>query len=111
MPEIQITEDQHFVPKFYLKRFADSQGFLDVLDVKKRQLARRRSYGGVCYDKFFYGAVTGQQDEVSRVIEKWLQQIESEVARKLPGIIKKILAYEHIDDEDRYILTVLLSML
>lgn len=111
MPETQITKDQHYVPKFYLKRFADSQGFLDILDVKNRRLASRRAYSSVCYDKFFYGAVTGQQDEVSQVIEKWLQQIENEVGQKLPHIIKKILAYEHIDNEDRYILAVLLSML
>lgn len=75
----QITEKQHFIPKFYLKRFADNRGFLETIDVKKRQLGSKRPYPSVCYSSYFYAANTGVPDDLSQVIENWLQQIESAI--------------------------------
>lgn len=107
----QITEKQHFVPKFYLKRFAEPQGFLQVFDVKKRALLPQRPYGGVCYSSFFYAAKTGKADEMAQLIETWLGEIENYIATRLPPIIEKLLNYDHIDEDDRYTVAVLLSML
>lgn len=33
MAEDQITKKQHFIPKFYLKNFADNNEFLQVFDI------------------------------------------------------------------------------
>lgn len=107
----QVTEKQHFVPRFYLKRFADQQGLLRVLDIKNRKVLPQRAYGSVGYASFFYAARTGKADEISQHIESWLGEIENYTASKLPRIIEKLLNLEHIEEDDRYTVAVFLSML
>ncbi len=34
----QVTEDQHIIPRFYLKRFANEKNFLQVMDSQKKVL-------------------------------------------------------------------------
>ena len=83
----QVTEKQHFVPEFYLKLFADG-GFIQVLDVKNRRLAKARPYGSVCYQKFFYAEETGLEDEVSQAIEEFFGVLETRVAAEFPQVIE-----------------------
>ena len=49
----QITEAQHFVPRFYLKLFA-RQGKIQVLDARAKRIGKPRSPASVCYRPFFY---------------------------------------------------------
>jgi len=105
------TKKQHFIPRFYLKNFADSKGFLQILDVKNNRLGSQRPYQGVGYEHFFYAAETGVPDELSQHIEEWLKQYEDAIARDLPDIIKKILGTEPITEDDRYVLASLMCML
>ena len=107
----QVTEKQHFVPKMYLKRFANEQGMLNVLDVKDLKIIKPHPYQGVCYKSFYYGANTGRFDEASQIVEKLLGMIENFLAQHLSGIIKRIVGYEQIESSDRYILSILMSML
>lgn len=107
----QVTEKQHFVPKFYLRRFAEGNGLLTPLDVKTFLKRPRRHYSGVCYASFFYAAKTGVKDTISQDIEKWLQQVESYVAKNIELAIPRIINMERITDDDRYSISVLLSML
>ena len=44
----QITGKQHFVPRFYLKRFA-KEGQIQVFDVRAKRIGKPRPYGSVCY--------------------------------------------------------------
>ena len=46
----QITKDQHFVPKFYLKQFAREKK-IQVFDVRARRIGKPRPYVSVCYEK------------------------------------------------------------
>jgi len=105
------TSKQHFVPQFYLKRFADEKKFLQVLDLKNKRIGSPRPYPSVGYEHYFYAAETGTPDEVSQHIEHWLRAHESVISNDLPKIIEKILNQEHIDDNDRYILSALMCML
>lgn len=107
----QITEDQHFVPRFYMERFANSKLFLSVLDIKQAKIVKPRPYSGVCYKKFYYGQKTGVQDEVSQQIENWFTGIENDIARSLPTIYDKIISYKQITDEERYLISTLSAML
>ena len=84
----QITKDQHFVPRFYLKRFA-REGQIQVFDKRAKRIGKPRPYASVCYDKFFYAARTGVQDETSQAFEDLFGQIESVIADALPGVIKR----------------------
>lgn len=105
------TKVQHFVPQFYLKNFADGEGCLDVLEIKNTRMAKRRPYQGLGYEHFYYARNTGVSDELSQQIEKWLKSTEDILAKALPKIIEAILGNKHIEDDDRYILSVLMSML
>ena len=84
----QITEAQHFVPRFYLKLFA-RQGKIQVLDARAKRIGKPRSPASVCYRPFFYAAGTGVQDEISQAFEGVFGQIESVVAKAFPGIIER----------------------
>jgi hypothetical protein len=106
-----VTQDQHYVPRFYLKRFADSKNFLQVLKVKDKILLPPRPYSSVCYGSFFYAAKSGKQDEISQGVEKWLKWVEGYIAGKLAEIIDKIHTTQPITDGDKYVLSVLFSML
>lgn len=107
----QRTEHQHYVPRFYLKRFADPKNFLQVLDVKAATLRPARPYASVCYGSYFYAAKTGEGDDASQQIERWLKFVEDYVARNLQYIIDKIYMTEPITSADKYVLSVLCSML
>ena len=94
----QITKNQHFVPRFYLKRFA-RDGQVHVFDVRAKRIAKPRSYTSVCYEKFFYAAQTGVQDDVSQTYEDVFGQIENVIANALPEIIERTIACQLTDDD------------
>lgn len=107
----QVTEDQHIVPKFYFKRFANKKNFLQVLDLKSKKLVRPRPYAGVCFEHFFYAQKTGVKDDLSQSAEDILRELENNVARHLPQIYNKILNYEHIKPDEKYAMACFSSML
>ena len=84
----QITKDQHFVPRFYLKRFA-GEGQIQVFDVRAKRIGKPRPYASVCYEKYFYAAKTGVQDEISQKLEGLFGKIENIIADALPGVIER----------------------
>ncbi len=106
-----ITKKQHYIPRFYLKLFADQYSMLQTLDVKNNRLCSSKSYSALGYAHYFYAVDTGIPDDISQHVEQWLSQFENIIALELPKIIDKILTNKHIDDDDRYILSVLMSML
>ena len=87
----QITKDEHFVPKFYLKQFAREEQ-IQVFDVRARRIEKPRPYASVCYEEFFYAAETGVQDEISQAFEDVFGQTENMIAEVLPGIIERAVA-------------------
>jgi hypothetical protein len=89
-----ITEDQHFVPRFYLKQFADAKGFVQVLDLKQRRVSKPRPYAAVGYERFFYATETAKEDEVSQLFEELFTSLEGQIAAKLTDILG------HIENEE-----------
>lgn len=110
-PQGQVTAKQHFVPQFYLRRFVNSCGLIEVLDIPKRVILEPRSPKAVCYERFFYGAKTGEADEVSRQIEQLFQQWEDSIAKRIEPIIDKLLNHSQIDHEEKWTISFLMSML
>lgn len=74
-------------------------------------MAKSKHYQGLGYANYFYAAKTGVPDTISQQIEEWLKPRENFIAKELPRIINEILGNQHIKDDDRYILAVLMSML
>ena len=94
----QVTKDQHFVPRFYLKQFA-REGKIQVFDVRTKRIGKPRPYASVCYKKFFYAAKTGVQDEISQKLEDLFGKIENTVAGALPGVIGRAVGQQLTNDD------------
>lgn len=107
----QITKDQHYVPRFYLKRFANPAGKLEIFDCENERMLRARAYGGVCYEKFFYSSETGKEDEVSQVVEEAFGKMETGLSIELAQIIPKIENNQALTVGDRLTVATLMSML
>ncbi len=107
----QITVKQHFVPQFYLRRFANQSNEIEVLDVEERRILTSRSPASVSYQDFFYGITTGTPDEMSQQVERLFEVVENEIASELDRIIDDILSNRHVSDRDRWIIALLMSML
>jgi hypothetical protein len=67
----QLTKDQHFVPEFYLRRFS-LNGMIVALDLPAGRILKPRPYQSVCYATFFHAQQTGVQDDLSQLVEDWL---------------------------------------
>jgi hypothetical protein len=107
----QITKEQHFVPKFYLKRFADEKGFIEVLDLENRRIGGRRPFGSVCSDEYFYGIETGKFDEIGQEVEDFFKVLEDRLAPRYNKFVDKVINYEQVTDEDLYYASCVMSML
>ena len=107
----QVTKKQHFVPQFYLKKFANSNGFVEVLDLKNRKIVKPRPFGGICYEKYFYALKTGKKDDFSQDIEDYFQALEDRLSPKYNRFIEKVLNYEQVLNEDIYYVSSFMSML
>ena len=94
----QITENQHFVPQFYLKRFS-KKGQIQVFDVRAKRIGRPSSCKKECYEKFFYAAENGVQDEISQAFEDVFCRIEYVSAKALRGVIERAVA-QHLTNGD-----------
>ncbi len=94
----QITENQHFVPQFYLKRFS-KKGQIQVFDVRAKRIGRPSSCKKECYEKFFYAAENGVQDEISQAFEDVFCRIEDVSAKALRGVIERGVA-QHLTNGD-----------
>ena len=98
----QITKKQHFVPKFYLKRFAKA-GQIQVFDVLANRIGNPHTCAAVCYKRFFYAAETGVRDEISQAFECVFSQIEDVCDKALPEIIERAVS-EQLTNSDLYVL-------
>lgn len=104
----QITEDQHYVPQFYLQQWLDETGGFYPVKVEEKKPPRLKVFekkadqSRFCYENFFYAQRTGVEDEISQIIEKEFARIEGIFSKELPILEKKILNNEHITEGDRY---------
>jgi len=110
-PEKTVTKDQHFVPRFYLRRFTDQRNLVEVLDLTFMKLANPTGVRGLCCEEFFYGMVTGVPDETSQRVEEWFKKREDLIGENLDSIVDKILNNEQIEAWDKWIIALLMSML
>ena len=95
----RVTANQHYVPQFYLKQFADSDGNLQKMSLTSRRIHKPRPCAAHSYDRYFYGIVTGVKDNVSQEYERMLGEIESRIALALPNTIQRLESRRASDDD------------
>jgi hypothetical protein len=109
--ENAITRKQHFVPRFYLRRFLNGNNEVEVLDSKQLKCLPPKGTRGICYEDFFYGIRTGQPDAVSQHVENNFRDMEHEIGKRIDPIISKLLNSEQVLDKEKWIVAWLMSMI
>lgn len=105
------VERQHYVPKFYLKHFENSDHLIERCDVKNGQMLKHIGKSGLCYENYFYGLITGEKDDISQYVEQWLKNKEDILANEFPRIIKLFKSNERIESGDKQLVAFFLVMM
>lgn len=103
-PNKQHTKAQHVIPQFYLKKFYSEDERLQVFYKERGNFGKEKTAKSIGYDLYFYAEKTGVGDNLSQDVENALKAYEDFIAPRYEGICQKILANQHISDEDRYVL-------
>lgn len=105
----QITKNQHYVPQFYLRKFANDEDKLEILDCERRKVVAPRSPKSVCNEEYYYSA-NNKLDEVSQALEKEFQRIESDISKVYDSIAKKFVNFEQITESDKMLVATFMSL-
>lgn len=71
---------QHYVPRFYLKLFADKDNKLSVYDFQSlRVLPNPVYYATQCYKKYFYGEDGVWENKLSEMEGKWARSVNKAI--------------------------------
>ena len=93
--EKEMTAKQHYIPRFFLERFADKDGVLWVYDAENSKKYEKRA-DNICYIKNLYETEwddTGKKEEkyvLQNDIENTFSKYESEFSKTLKEIDKII---------------------
>lgn len=94
-----ITENQHYVPQFYLKKFTNSNWKLETLDIKDKRILKPQHVKHVCSWSFFYWVETWKEDVISQLLERLFQCFEDSFASIYNDLVNSILNNWKIDNE------------
>lgn len=104
-----ITKNQHYVPQFYLRKFVNNKGKLEILDCERKKIVIPRPPKSVCNEEYYYSA-NNKFDEVSQVLEKEFQRIESDISKVYGNIAKKFINFEQITENDKMLVATFMSL-
>lgn len=62
---------QHFVPRFYLKRFADENGLIDIYHINRSECYRKVNHKDQCKKTYFYGTDLEWENRLSKMESDW----------------------------------------
>ena len=62
---------QHFVPRLYLKRFADKEGLMDLYHIQQATCHSRINHKDQCQKSYFYGTDLEWENRLCRMEGEW----------------------------------------
>lgn len=83
------TKEQHYIPRFYLKNFADSNKKFNIINISKKKPINNITYMSQFKEKYFY--------DKDNHIENKLSQLETDWA----NLINKIISGDYPSDEEK----------
>lgn len=86
----------HFVPQFYLRRFADGDGRLGVIDLHKPKARRTATVGDVAVIKDFYTVVHTKGHDTT-IVESVLAEIDGQAARLISRVAHGVIPLAGLD--------------
>ncbi|WP_367899167.1 DUF4238 domain-containing protein [Leptospira sp. WS58.C1] len=106
-----IVRYQHYVSRFYLRRFANSEGVIEAYNLLDKRMEKAKGPKGICSEYFFYALETGSEDDVSQVVELAFKVLEDYISNNLDEIVTKLLISDKLTDDKKQVLSLLISML
>ena len=90
---------QHYVPKFYMKNFSDSQNKFYVYDVEKKTEIGLVPYKSQCQEVYFYGEDEVWENQLSKMESQWAVAIdilkkEQSIDASTKKLIKQFALYQ-----------------
>ena len=98
------TKNQHYVPKFYLKKFANSVGKLETFDMTNQKILKPQSPSHVCSWDYFYALETWKKDDISQVFEEMFDYFENDFSLIYDELIQNIYETRKIKEDLLYAL-------
>lgn len=98
----KYVKNQHYVPQFYLRKFANSEGKLETLDVTNKKILKPQSPSRVCSWDYFYALETWKQDEISQVFEEMFDYFENNFSLIYDELMQNIYETRKIEEHLLY---------
>ncbi|MCI8545558.1 MAG: DUF4238 domain-containing protein [Bacilli bacterium] len=90
--KIGSTKKQHYVPRFYMKNFANDNKQFNVIDIFKKKCYNNVPYMNQCYENYFYDKDNKWENELGILEVKW------------STLINKIICEDYYPSEDEKII-------
>lgn len=71
------TKEQHYIPRFYMKKFANSNKKFNIIDLQKNKEISNIPYMSQFKEKYFYDYDNKIENELSILEQKWSQTINN----------------------------------
>lgn len=105
----QITVDQHYVPRFYLRNFSEVKGsgkkekvLISFFQFKGELYREKVSVKSLCYEDYFYGEDGALENELaekecmwSKIIRSIIESPEKKLEKEIIDIIKEFAIYQY----------------
>ncbi len=95
-------KNQHYVPQFYLRLFANADGRLETLDKKKHKLIKPQSPKQICSDIYFYAIESGKSDFTSQLLENLFWYYENNFSAIHSKLVSLIESDSHLEQDIIY---------
>jgi len=105
------AKKQHYVPQFYLKRFADEKQRLWVFDKARRRRFKTHLRSGAC-ESYFYDLplLPGADESQAQLVERALGDFETRFADVLQEFLDKVEADGVIDPDHKHTMSALMAV-
>ena len=92
-----MTRKQHYVPRFYLRLFADNNNKFSVYDFQNSKILPQPVYYATqCYKKYFYGEDGVWENKLSEMEGKWAQSVNKAISGETLSLVDIRLLKEFV---------------
>lgn len=74
------NENQHYVPRLYLRNFANNKGLINILNLNGYKILKEKPYKSQCQEDLFYGK--------DLIMEHLLERIENNAKTQIKSIVE-----------------------
>lgn len=85
-----ITKEQHYIPQFYMKNFANKDKTFTIIDIKKSKSIQSIPYSSQFKEKYFYDRDNSIEKKLNQLETTWAKIIHNIIDGKYPTDYEKM---------------------